>query len=90
MARRRDPELVDDLFRLFLVAPIWVGPVVAAVMFGVLWSLPLVIPDTGPMKLLVPISHMLAWVVGGMIMVAWIVAGLVRLMGGGNGRGRRG
>jgi restriction system protein len=79
MARRREPAILDGALRLFVLAPIWVGPVVAAAMFGVFWAFPLVISDKSPMKLFAPICHLLAWMFGGMLMAAWVVSLVVKL-----------
>lgn len=77
--RRRDPGRLGKLYRLLLTAPVWMGPVLAAMTFASLgWLLPWLLDADDPAEAAVDLlSTMLSGVSAG---VAPWIAGLILLM----------
>lgn len=80
MSRRRQQLVLDDVFEMLKVAPIWVGPVLAVIVFiAFRFILPLCIPakqpgvvDAGVMFR--PLLQMMSWAFPLVIMGAWVLA----------------
>ena len=79
MPRRKENSFVDELFDLLLVVPIWVGPVLAAVVFVLLrWVIPAALGGS------VGAQNMTSSAVGGLSMFAfkgapWAGAGVLMI-----------
>jgi restriction system protein len=79
MPRRSKQSIVDDTFELLKGTPIWVGPILAVVVFAILrFVFPALIPvkqggiDAG--ALWRPLFSMLSWVAASAVVVLWIMA----------------
>ncbi len=80
MPRRKEQLFLEDVFRLLLLMPIWVGPVLALCVF-VLFRYVLMLLIPGPKEgsfdagvLLRPVTAVFAWTMGGAVILAWACA----------------
>lgn len=82
--RQQDDSILDTIFDLLKMAPIWVGPVMAVAVFILLhYVFPLLMPakqsgvDAG--ILWRPLFSMLSWVFAGAVLLAWVMAEVWKL-----------
>jgi len=82
---RQQHSILDDIFDLLKITPIWVGPVFAVVVFILLhYVFPALMPakqsgvDVG--SLWRPLLSMLSWFFAGAVLVAWVMAEVWKLM----------
>lgn len=87
MPRRRDESFIDDLFDLFMVAPLWVGPAMAAIVYLLLaWFMPMLVWATlSPTEFgrsfavsISPVLRMFAPVFAGFTLLGWVLARIKR------------
>jgi len=85
MSRRRQQSIVQDIFDLLKIMPIWVGPILAIVAFSLFRF---VLPSVGNHKglgydsneLLRPLFQMFSWIICAAILMAWFMAEIWKLM----------
>src|SRR5678815_755076 len=80
MSRRAsEKSVIDDIIRLLVLTPVWVGPILAVAAFALFRFL---IPTFFPPKkdgfdagiLFRQIMPMVSWIVGGAILAIWLIA----------------
>lgn len=84
MGRSRDRSILEDLFDLLTDAPVWMGPVVAGVVYaGFRWGLPTLFPggstnQVGVMlsRIAGPTTLMIAPWAGSAVLLVWVAAEL--------------
>lgn len=84
MSRRNETTILDDIFGLLKMAPIWVGPILAVVTFVLFrFFFPAVTPtQQGGINVgafLGPLFKTLSWYLAGAVLVAWIAAEIWKL-----------
>jgi restriction system protein len=84
LGRRREESVVDQLFDVLKLTPVWVGPVLAAALFVVLRLLMLLVPSgdapsATQAALLRPMLDIFSWVVAGAVITAWVTAEIWKL-----------
>ncbi len=87
MGRRSRQSMIEDIFDTLKVTPIWVGPILAVVVFLIFRFIPpLFFPgsqaglDTN--VILRPLFASLAWALGGVVLLAWGFAEIWKLLNG--------
>lgn len=85
MPRRRESTVLDDIFELLKIAPIWVGPILAVLTFVVFrFILPALAPtQQGGLNVGAfwgPLFKTLAWYLAGAVLVVWIAAEIWKLL----------
>jgi restriction system protein len=85
MPRRRQQSVLDDIFALLKVTPIWVGPVLALIILVIFrFVIPAFLPaQHGGMDVAAiwrPLLPMLAWLFAGAVLLAWVSAEIWKLM----------
>jgi restriction system protein len=84
VARKSENTLTNELSALLKHTPIWVGPLLAAIVFCFFWFIiPLLIPknDTGSgvISMLPPLLHLFAWLLAGLVLLLWVGAEISKL-----------
>jgi len=77
---RRPPTIIDMAFDLFQLTPIWVGPLLAAIVFTFLWFSPDLFQAAPNDQLYRPFAHFFACAVAGVLLVAWACAEIGKLL----------
>lgn len=85
MSRRQQPPLLPVIFDLLKVAPFWVGPILAVIVFVLFrFVSPAFIPATkggiDPAVLWQPLFSIFAWAFAGAVLVLWVIAEIRKRM----------
>jgi len=79
MNNRRNQSLLDAIFNLLKITPVWVGPLLSVAVFALVrWGLPLALtPQAGKPDVTVVLRQMLpmlSWICAAAVFTAWVMA----------------
>ena len=82
---RQQDSILDTIFDLLKMAPVWVGPVLAVLAFGLFrYLLPLLFPvktgEVDPGILIRVLLSTVSWFAGGAILFVWVLAEIHKLV----------